>query len=204
MLPSPLPRAFRHAAHLPGRRSSAVLVIAVSSALLLPIGAASAAPISGNARAAAAPALVSDPASLVDPFIGTTNSADDFPGADVPFGMVQWSPDPPSRPDGGGYEYNDSSITGFSLTHLSGPGCGAEGDIPVLPTVGAVSGSATDSFSHSNESADAGDYKVTLANGVTTELTATTRTGMADFTFPSSTAANLIFKLDDSQNGDSA
>jgi len=90
------------------------------------------------------------------------------------------------------------------LTHIAGPGCGAAGDIPVLPTVGAVSGSATDSFSHSNESANAGDYKVALANGVTTELTATTRTGLADFTFPSSSAANLIFKLDDSQNGDSA
>ena len=122
----------------------------------------------------------------------------------MPFGMVQWSPDTRSRPDGGGYEHNDSSITGFSLTHLSGPGCGAEGDVPVLPTVGPVSGSATDSFSHSSESADAGDYKVALANGVTTELTTTTRTGMADFTFPASTAANLIFKLDDSQNGDSA
>src|ERR1700677_4515380 len=123
MPPAPFPRAFRHAPHLPGRRSSDVLVIAGSSALLLPIGAASAAPVSGNARAAAAPALVSDPASLVDPFIGTTNSADDFPGADVPFGMVQWSPDTPSRPDGGGFEYNDSSITGFSLRQLYGPGC---------------------------------------------------------------------------------
>jgi predicted alpha-1,2-mannosidase len=149
-------------------------------------------------------AFVTDPASLVNPFIGTTNSEDDFPGADVPFGMVQWSPDTPSRPEGGGYEYNDSSITGFSLDHLSGPGCGAEGDIPVLPTVGAVDTSATDSFSHSNESAEAGEYQVALDNGVTTALTATTRTGMADFTFPSSTEANLIFNLDGSQNPDTA
>ncbi len=189
-------------------RSSALVAIGASAALagslVLPASAAVAAPAAPGARAAAGPALVSDPASLVDPFIGTTNSADDFPGADVPFGMVQWSPDTPSRPSGGGYEYDDSSITGFSLTHLSGPGCGAEGDIPVLPTVGAVSTSATDSFSHANESADAGDYKVALANGVTTELTATTSTGMADFTFPASAQANLIFKLDGSQNGDSA
>src|ERR1051326_3525946 len=78
-----------------------------------------------TATNAAGATLVSDPASVVNPFIGTSNSADDFPGADVPFGMVQWSPDTPSRPDGGGYEFNDSSITGFSLTHLSGPGCGA-------------------------------------------------------------------------------
>jgi predicted alpha-1,2-mannosidase len=184
------------------------IVISAAAAGLLAVplpsaGAAQVNPVAHSSTGAKA-ALVSDPASVVNPFIGTSNAADDFPGADVPFGMVQWSPDTPSRPDGGGYEYNDSSITGFSLTHIAGPGCGAEGDIPVLPTVGAVSGSATDSFSHSNESANAGDYKVTLANGITTELTATTRTGMADLTFPSSSAANLIFKLDDSQNGNSA
>src|SRR5215469_13580418 len=80
----------------------------------------------------------SDPAALVNPFIGTTNRGNTFPGADAPFGMVQWSPDTTSRPDGGGYSYNDSAITGFSLTHMSGPGCHAEGDVPVLPTTGAV------------------------------------------------------------------
>ncbi|WP_435177028.1 lectin [Actinacidiphila sp. bgisy145] len=149
-------------------------------------------------------ALVTSPATLVNPLIGTSNQADDFPGADVPFGMVQWSPDTPSRPSGGGYEYNDSSITGFSLTHISGPGCGAAGDIPVLPTVGSVNTGATDAFSHANESASAGSYKVTLNNQVTTELTATTRSGMARFTFPSSTQSNLVFKLTGSQNGDSA
>ncbi|MEU3862464.1 lectin [Streptomyces sp. NPDC028722] len=154
--------------------------------------------------AAAAPAsatLVTAPATLVNPFIGTSNEANDFPGADVPFGMVQWSPDTPSRPPGGGYEYNDKSITGFSLTHIAGPGCGAAGDVPVLPTVGAVSTSSTDSFSHANESATAGSYKVSTDNQVTTELTATKRSGMARFTFPSTTQANLVFKLTGSQNG---
>jgi predicted alpha-1,2-mannosidase len=155
------------------------------------------------ALAAGKPALVTAPAALVNPFIGTSNQADDFPGADVPFGMVQWSPDTPSRPDGGGYEYNDSSTTGFSLTHIAGPGCGAAGDIPVLPTVGAVNNSATDSFSHSNESASPGSYKVALDNKVTTELTTTTRSGMARFTFPSTSQANLVFKLTGSQSGDS-
>ncbi|MYS41249.1 hypothetical protein GTY23_08345, partial [Streptomyces sp. SID5998] len=149
-------------------------------------------------RTSAAP--VADPASLVNPFIGTSNAADDFPGADVPFGMVQWSPDTPSRPDGGGYEYKDSSITGFSLTHIAGPGCGAAGDIPVLPTVGAVDVNATDAFQHSAESATAGSYKVGLGNGVTTELTATTRSGMARFTFPASTRSNLVLKLAGSQS----
>ncbi|MGW2802644.1 lectin [Streptomyces sp. NPDC001269] len=148
--------------------------------------------------------LVSSPADLVNPFIGTTNDANDFPGADVPFGMVQWGPDTSSRPPGGGYEYKDSSISGFSLTHIAGPGCGAAGDVPMLPTVGAVDNGATDSFSHANESASPGSYKVALDNKVTTELTTTTRSGMARFTFPASPQANLVFKLTGSQNGASA
>ncbi|MET8860371.1 hypothetical protein ABZW95_29945, partial [Streptomyces sp. NPDC004579] len=156
------------------------------------------------AWAAGKAALVASPATVVNPFIGTSNEANDFPGADVPFGMVQWSPDTTSRPPGGGYEYNDSSITGFSLTHIAGPGCGAAGDVPVLPTVGTVNTGATDAFSHANESASAGSYKVALNNQVTTELTTTTRSGMARFTFPSTSQANLIFKLTGSQNGASS
>ncbi|MEV5785895.1 lectin [Streptomyces sp. NPDC052287] len=168
---------------------------------LLAAAALAAAGLCAPASAAEKAALVTSPATVVNPFIGTSNQADDFPGADVPFGMVQWSPDTPSRPSGGGYEYNDSSITGFSLTHIAGPGCGAAGDIPVLPTVGTVNTGATDAFSHANESASAGSYKVALNNQVTTELTTTTRSGMARFTFPSSSQANLIFKLTGSQNG---
>jgi predicted alpha-1,2-mannosidase len=146
-----------------------------------------------------------DRASLVNPFIGTLNNGNTFPGADAPFGMVQWSPDTtPDRPRGGGYYYRDSSITGFSLTHLSGPGCYGEGDVPVLPTTGTPSITATEGFSHSTESASAGAYQVTLSNGVTTALTATPRTGMAQFSFPATSAANLVLKLDDSQNGDTS
>lgn len=168
---------------------------------LLAAAALAAAGLCTPAWAAGKAALVTAPAALVNPFVGTSNQADDFPGADVPFGMVQWSPDTPSRPDGGGYEYNDSSITGFSLTHIAGPGCGAAGDIPVLPTVGAVNTGATDGFSHAGESASAGSYKVVLDNQVTTELTTTTRSGMARFTFPATSQANLLFKLTASQNG---
>ncbi|MEU4929769.1 lectin [Streptomyces yokosukanensis] len=189
----------RQAPH--GRRSRTALGAAVGALLLgayaLPAPTAWAVP----ARAAQ---LVSSPADLVNPFIGTSNDANDFPGADVPFGMVQWSPDTSSRPPGGGYEYDDSSITGFSLTHIAGPGCGAAGDIPVLPTVGAVDNSASDSFSHGAESASAGSYKVALDNKVTTELTTTTRSGMARFTFPSTSQANLVLKLTGSQNGGSS
>ena len=150
---------------------------------------------------AGAEPVVGAPAALVDPFIGTANQADDFPGADLPFGMVQWSPDTPSRPDGGGYAYGDSAITGFSLTHLSGPGCPAAGDVPVLPTVGPVDSSATVGFGHAGESAAPGAYTVGLDNGVTAELTATRRSGMARFTFPATTAANLLFKLSGSADG---
>ncbi|MFC8452454.1 lectin [Kitasatospora sp. NPDC057223] len=145
--------------------------------------------------AAAAPAVVSDPASLVNPLLGTSNGGNTFPGADTPFGMVSWSPDTSSRPPGGDYAYSDNVVSGFSLNHISGPGCGAMGDIPVLPTLGSVDGGATQTFSHSNESASAGSYSVTLGNGVKTELTATARSGMARFTFPASTQANLLFKL---------
>ena len=143
----------------------------------------------------AATALVADPAAAVNPFIGTANDGNDFPGADAPFGMVQWSPDTVSRPDGGGYAYGDSAISGFSLTHLSGPGCRAAGDIPVLPTVGAVDTAAADSFSHTREAASAGYYRVALDNGVSVQLTTTTRTGMASFRFPATARANLILKL---------
>ncbi|MEU5517030.1 lectin [Streptomyces griseoaurantiacus] len=189
------PPRWRRLAALTG--AGAGLALIATFAMPVQASAGSARP----AERAAAP--VTDPAALVNPFIGTSNDANDFPGADMPFGMVQWSPDTPSRPPGGGYEYKDSSITGFSLTHIAGPGCGAAGDIPVLPTVGAVDYAAKDSFSHSAESATAGAYKVALDNKVTTELTATTRSGMARFTFPSTTQANLLFKLGGSQNGGS-
>ncbi len=153
--------------------------IAGSAALL-------AAALSGSSASAdpAAVPLVSDPAALVNPFIGTAADGDDFPGADAPFGMVQWSPDTTSRPDGGGYDYDDSAITGFSLTHLSGPGCRSAGDIPVLPVTGSGPAPAAVAFSHASESASAGYYRVTLRNGISAELTATTRTGMGRFRFP--------------------
>jgi predicted alpha-1,2-mannosidase len=155
---------------------------------------------------AAPPPLVTDPASLVNPIIGTSGAVDDFPGADVPFGMVQWSPDTPSRPAGGGYEYRDRTVTGFSLTHISGPGCGAAGDVPILPTSGAVPAkpdAATLPLNHAHETAQAGYYSLT-GDGITTELTSTTRSGMARFTFPSGPAGNLLLKLSDSQAGTDA
>jgi predicted alpha-1,2-mannosidase len=155
---------------------------------------------------------VADPAALVDPMVGTgsggavVGQVDTFPGADLPFGMVQWSPDTPSRPDGGGYNVDDSAITGFSLTHVSGPGCAIGGDFPVLPFVGAVPAdpdSASASFTHASESAHPGSYAVT-AGGVQTQLAVTARTGVAQFTYPASTQAQLLVKAADSANGGSA
>jgi putative alpha-1,2-mannosidase len=112
---------------------------------------------------------------VVNPLIGTAGGVNALPGPDMPFGMIQWSPDTsPSRPDGGGYSYSASSLSGFSLPHLSGPGCGAYGDVPILPTVGAIGsspGSATESFSHATETAQVGYYAVTLGDGIGVKLT---------------------------------
>ncbi|MER5514068.1 lectin [Streptomyces sp. NPDC002763] len=158
-------------------------------------------PAIGSAQAAgnATPPLVKDPASLVNPLIGTSGAVDTFPGPDMPAGMVQWGPDTtPHRPDGGGYEYTADKISGFSLTHVSGPGCPVAGDLPILPVTGALSGdlgSASVGFGHDKEQAGIGSYKVTDANGVSTELTDTTRAGLGSFTFPSGQQANLLFKL---------
>jgi putative alpha-1,2-mannosidase len=172
----------------------------------------------GVGGASAGPAgLVRDPASLVDPMIGTgsggatVGQVDTFPGATAPFGMLTFSPDTPSRPDGGGYNYADNAINGFSLTHLSGPGCGADGDFPVLPTVGSIGSdpaATTDPFDHADEHAAPGQYGVTLNPGgsqaIQSSLAATTRTGIGTFTYPATTAANMLFKIGDAQSGNTA
>jgi predicted alpha-1,2-mannosidase len=177
----------------------------VASLLRIALVTATALSFTGTVSAARADPLVTDPASLVNPFVGTsgtiTGSGNTFPGADAPFGMIQWSPDTSSRPKGGGYAYGDSSTTGFSLTHVSGPGCAAAGDVPFLPTTGAIGGdpgAATASYSHSGESAAAGYYRLGLDSGITTELTTTARAGIGRFSYPATTSANLIIKVDDS------
>src|SRR5581483_2165461 len=155
-------------------------------------------------------------AGLVDPFTGTGfqsgapsgwGNGDTFPGADAPFGMLQWSPDTVSYSPAG-YWYPDNRIQGFSLTHLSGAGCGTYGDIPFMPYAGTVTTSpATNpalyvsTFSHSNETAAAGYYQVKLDNGVNTELTTTQRAGEARFTYPSGKTATLLVNVSGSLNG---
>jgi len=183
--------------------------MAVAAAVLLAgglVGIASA----GASGAAASAALVADPASVVDTRVMTTGGGNDFPGVDLPFGMVQWSPDTsPSRPLGGGYNFNTTQVRGFSLTHMAGPGCGAMQDIPILPMIGglpASPGTHTEPFTHTGEVAQAGYYSVMsgASSSIKTELTATMRSGMARWTFPSTSQADLLIKLRDSQNGTSA
>jgi predicted alpha-1,2-mannosidase len=159
-----------------------------------------------------APLTHADLAALVDPFVGTgtgpvsPGAVSTFPGADVPFGMVQWSPDTsPDRAPGSGYDYAASKISGFSLTHLSGAGCPVFGDIPILPTTGAVAEDpegTTEPFAHATETASPGQYQVALGSPATTvQLAATTRTGISRFTYPATTAADVLFKVSGSANG---
>ncbi|MFN6038216.1 MAG: GH92 family glycosyl hydrolase [Bacteroidota bacterium] len=150
--------------------------------------------------------------SYVDPFIGTGGHGHTFPGATVPFGMVQLSPD--TRVDGSwdgcsGYHHSDSLLYGFSHTHLSGTGCSDYGDIAILPLDGKAltkTGKAKMSkqkdlnkiyaeFSHKNEKAEAGFYSVLLNNGIKCELTSSTRVGFHQYTFPND-YGRLIIKLD--------
>ena len=190
------------------RAAAATVVLTAILALAVPVLARSAGPGADRAPSPSARLIAAgsaaDPAALVNPFIGTRGQGNTFPGADTPFGMLQWSPDTTDPTDGGDYSYGSTRITGFSLTHMSGPGCRTAGDVPVLPTVGTVRPDADDSFSHSAESAEAGYYSVRLGDGISVGLTATTRTGLAEFTFPAGREGNLIFKLDGSENGDTA
>jgi predicted alpha-1,2-mannosidase len=155
----------------------------------------------------ATPAFAEDPVGLVNPFIGTWGNpsdgpSDTFPGADAPFGMIQWSPDTPSQPAGGGYLYTDQQITGFSVTHLSGPGCSAFGDIGILPTLGPININARQNFSHVTEDASPGYYAVDLSQPpIRTRFAVTTRTGIANFTFPATTQANVLINASSNQAG---
>ena len=137
----------------------------------------------------------------VDPFIGTGGHGHMFPGAALPFGMVQLSPDTRlSGWDGcSGYYYSDNRIYGFSHTHLSGTGCSDYGDVLLMPTVGKVdfnNQNYSSTFKKESEKASAGYYSVFLDKPkVKAELTATLRTGLHKYTFPKTSAANIILDL---------
>lgn len=142
--------------------------------------------------------------SLVNPFIGTGGHGHTFPGATLPFGMMQLSPD--TRLDGwdgcSGYHYSDSEIYGFSHTHLSGTGVSDYGDILLMPTNKSILNNGSDGkegykskFSHENEIATPGFYKVLLENtNIDVELTVSKRSGMQKYQFP--TSENQVVILD--------
>ena len=127
-------------------------------------------------------------------FIGTEASGNTFPGATLPLGMMQWSPD---TRDEGWYRYTDQSIRGFSLTHISGAGCPIYADVPILPWIGSPSAdpnSATLRFSHDSEHAEPGYYSVEFDNGVKSELTVTAHAGIGRFSFPVGSIRTMLFK----------
>jgi predicted alpha-1,2-mannosidase len=155
----------------------------------------------------------------VKPLIGTEKMGHTYPGATVPFGAVQLSPETDTIPyevngkyNGdvykycAGYKYEDKTIVGFSHTHFSGTGHSDLGDFLIMPTQGKLQlnpGVASNTktgfrsaFSHTNEVAEAGYYKVQLADdNIKAELTATTRVGMHQYTFPKSDQSHIILDL---------
>src|SRR4051812_20007569 len=153
---------------------------------------------------AAAPARGAELVSEVDPLNGTLPPGFVFPGAVVPFGMVQNSPDTTGQFAYGGYDYSDAAIRGFSLVHLSGPGVKKGGDVPFMPTLGP----ATDDpnvyaspFSHAREQTEPGYYRVTLdASQTDAELTASTHAAMQRYTFAPSPDAKVI--MDTARSGE--
>jgi predicted alpha-1,2-mannosidase len=150
-----------------------------------------------------------DYVQFVNPFIGTGGHGHTFPGAVVPNGAIQPSPD--TRIDGwdacSGYHYSDSIINGFSHTHLSGTGCCDYGDVLIMPTVGeqkitylgksSQQTAYASNFSHEEEEAEPGYYSVFLKTyGIKAELTASKRGALHRYTFPKSNASGMIVDLD--------
>lgn len=155
----------------------------------------------------------------VNPIIGTERMGHTFPGATVPFGMVQLSPDTDTIPyetNGhynpdvykycAGYQYDDKTIVGFSHTHFSGTGHSDLGDFLIMPTVGKLQlnpGTADDPesgfrsrFSHKTEVSEADYYKVKLEDyNILAELTTTARVGFHQYTFPKTDSAHIILDL---------
>ena len=142
-----------------------------------------------------------DPVSQADPFIGTQTSSqldngNTVPGATRPFGMLNWSPDPP---DGGIYRYEHPVTRGFSLMHVSGPGCGVFGNVPIFPMLGlpvqpppVLPLSYQAGYSHADEVAQPGYYAVKLDSGVRVQIAAGIHSGISELQYPSGTDAHTV------------
>ena len=155
----------------------------------------------------------------VKPLVGTAKMGHTYPGATVPFGSVQLSPDTDTIPfslDGkynndvykycAGYQYDDPTIVGFSHTHFSGTGHSDLGDFLIMPTIGKLQlnpgtkdhpeNGYRSRFSHNNETAEPNYYKVKLDDdNILAELTTTTRVGFHQYTFPKSDSAHIILDM---------
>ena len=153
--------------------------------------------------------ITKQPVDYVDPMIGTDFFGHTFPGATLPFAMVQLSPDNDTEgwTYSSGYSYQDNTIMGFSHTHLSGTGYTGCGDVLMMPTIGnrlqVVPGTKEDPdkgyrsrFDHADEVAAPGYYSVLLKDyNIMAELTATKRVGMHRYTFPKAKKSNIIIDL---------
>jgi predicted alpha-1,2-mannosidase len=145
-----------------------------------------------------------DPASQVNPFVGTSVSplgepGNTHPGATRPFGMMFWGPD---QVKGRYYRFENTSTRGFSLTHMNGPGCPAFGDIPILPMLGtpvAQPNPYEAAYDPNDQAADPGYFRVNLASGIQVQLAAAVHSGIAEIRFPREGGAHTIL-LDLSRN----
>lgn len=144
----------------------------------------------------------STPYDSVDPLIGTAGGGNTFPGATLPFGMIQWSPD--TNQDAW-YKYDEKKLYGFSLTHISGAGCPLYGDFAVLPVLDELTASPGAkfepvAFDRKDEKAEPGYYAVTMNNGVRVELTVAERAAIARFTFPQGSEMRMLINAGSSAN----
>ncbi|AGL17166.1 GH92 family glycosyl hydrolase [Actinoplanes sp. N902-109] len=199
-------------------RTLAAAALLTAAAISVP-QTAQAAGTSPAARAAAADLALTQ---YVNPLVGTDDSnspnpvgggagGSTFPGATVPFGMLQFSPDTPTASPSG-YRDSDRTVESFSLTHFNGAGCPNNEDLPILPITGALGASPGSSwtsyasgYTKTNEVAQAGYYKNRLDKyGVDAELSATTRTGALKLTYPATTSARVLINASRSATGDRA
>ena len=160
-------------------------------------------------------AQTTDVASHVDPFIGTSASltkgetvpridqyGNTVPGAVRPFGMLYWSPDPVDHFSGNlrdFYRFDDTRTRGFSLTHLSGPGCSIYGEVPILPMLGTPTVPPPKEpapyyakYNPKDQTAKPGYYAVKLDSGIRVQLAAEVRSGIAEIQFPATGGAHTI------------
>jgi len=149
----------------------------------------------------------------VNPFMGTANHGHVYPGATVPFGMVQLSPDNGTAGWDwcSGYNWESDTIVGFSHLHLSGTGIGDLYDISMMPTQEVIDFTKkmnpkqnvyAAKFSHENETASPGFYQVELDNGIKAQLTATERVGFHQYDFPKGRDATMLLDLSFALNWD--